>query len=284
VSFSAPAVEADAGTLDQFVQHEYFYLLNKWIPEGGFQLETATSFLPGGFCLESRAGGLPRKEEEMHFKSYLLLQPMNVCAMLVLCLLSLQMPLVAQNTGNGDQMNSVGRSSVERLTSSWPEKPREAARKLVAKYGPPNEANDDMLVWKNNGPWKRTILYKQEIPHEFPEHHTDFLQQVIDYRVPADKFDDLAKFDGSVIVERTKGEMSARCDMEELNMLAVNLANDVITGKHSVDDARTDYAKTAMEFKKGNPQPYTQQLQFQVANGVTADPDKPASQKMASTK
>jgi hypothetical protein len=29
-----------------------------------------------------------------------------------------------------------------------------------------------------------TILYKQEIPHEFPAPHIDLLQQVIEYRVP----------------------------------------------------------------------------------------------------
>ncbi|MGH8284417.1 MAG: hypothetical protein ACRETT_01460 [Steroidobacteraceae bacterium] len=35
--------------------------------------------------------------------------------------------------------------------------------------------------------------------------HKDVLEQVIDYKVPPDKFDDLARYDGSVIAERTKG-------------------------------------------------------------------------------
>ncbi len=46
-----------------------------------------------------------------------------------------------------------------------------------------------------------------------------------------DKYEDLAMFDGSVIVERTKDEISARCDKEEMNLLALNLANDVAAGK-----------------------------------------------------
>lgn len=176
----------------------------------------------------------------------------------------------------------VSKSSVEAMVASWPQKPKEMAMKLMTKYGLPNEATDSMLVWRNNGPWKRTILYKLEIPHEFPAPHTDFLQQVIDYQVPPDKFTDLAKYDGSVIVERTKGELSARCDMEELNMLALNLANDVITGKREVAGARDFYAKTAMAFKQGKAQPYTERLQFQVRHGGTEDPDRPAIPSMAS--
>jgi hypothetical protein len=53
--------------------------------------------------------------------------------------------------------------------------------------------------------------------------------------VPPDKFDELAEYDGSVIVERTKGEIAARCDLEGANFLALNLAHEIVTGKRSVD-------------------------------------------------
>jgi hypothetical protein len=43
---------------------------------------------------------------------------------------------------------------------------------------------------------------------------------VIDYRVPPEKFTELAIFDGSVIVERTADEVSARCHDEQANFLA----------------------------------------------------------------
>lgn len=39
-------------------------------------------------------------------------------------------------------------------------------------------------------------------------------------------------------VERTRGELAARCDKEEMNYLALNLANDIATGKVDVDEAR----------------------------------------------
>ncbi len=170
---------------------------------------------------------------------------------------------------------SADKSKADAMIADWPATPQKVARETIAKYGPPHEATSSMLVWHANGPWKRTILSRDEVPHEFPMKHTDVLEQSIDYRVPPDRFDELAAYDGSVIVERTKGEMSARCDKEEMNFLALNLAHDVATGKKTVAGAREFYAKTAMAFKQGKKDPYTQGLQFAVGKGGTGDPDKP---------
>jgi hypothetical protein len=58
------------------------------------------------------------------------------------------------------------------------------------------------MAWGKTGPWKRTIVYAQEFPHEFPAHHTDVMQQFIDYKAPAAMYDELAMYDGSVVLER----------------------------------------------------------------------------------
>jgi hypothetical protein len=68
--------------------------------------------------------------------------------------------------------------------------------------------------------------------------HFDSVESVIDYRVPVEKFTGIAKFDGSVIFERTTGEVSARCHDEQANMLALNLVHDIVSGANTVDDAR----------------------------------------------
>ncbi len=119
------------------------------------------------------------------------------------------------------------------------------------------------------------MVSRDPVEHRFPVPHKDVLEQFIDYRAVPDKLDELARYDGSVIVERSKGEMSARCDKEEMNFLAINLANDVATGKRSVDDARKFYAMTAMAFMKGEKSPYVQKFVFTVPTGGTADPDMP---------
>lgn len=167
-------------------------------------------------------------------------------------------------------------SSAAGVLRSWPQESREVAMKMIARYGQPHEFTASMLIWHNNGPWKRTIVNRDTVPHRFPVPHADMLEQFVDYRVPLERYDDLAHYDGSVIVERTKGEMSARCDKEEMNMLALNLAHDISLGRRTWQDARAFYARTAMAFMQGQTSPYTQSLMFKAARGTTADPDQPA--------
>ncbi len=166
--------------------------------------------------------------------------------------------------------------SADSVLSNWPAKAQEVAKKMIDKYGQPAEVTASMLVWHNTGPWKRTIIYRDEVMHQFPMSHPDLLEQFIDYRVPVGKFSDLAAYDGSVIVERTKGEISARCDKEEANFLALNLAHDIVTGKRTVEEARRFYAETIKALMAGQKPAYTQKLQFEMPKGNTADPDKPA--------
>lgn len=159
--------------------------------------------------------------------------------------------------------------------SDWSDASQLAAKMMTEKYGNPNESTDHMLVWYKNGPWKRTIIYSEETKHIFPVDHVDVMEQVVDYQVPADKFSDLAAYDGSVTVRRTDGELSAKCDKEGANFLALNLANDVITGKKSVTEARAFYATAIKEFALQNKMsPYMGSLQFTVSKGNTEFPDK----------
>ncbi len=158
---------------------------------------------------------------------------------------------------------------------SWPEASQMAAKEMMDKYGKPNETTPHMLVWYNNGPWKRTTIYDVETKHIFPVDHTDVMEQVIDHKVPTNKFSALAEYDGSVSIHRTDGEISAKCDFEGANFLALNLAHDVITGKKTVQAARDFYTKAIKEFvldKKTSP--YMKSFQFTASKGETGFMDK----------
>ena len=158
--------------------------------------------------------------------------------------------------------------------SAWPEASQMASAMMMDKYGKPNESTEHMLVWYNNGPWKRTTIYNEETKHIFPVDHVDVMEQVINYKVPPNKFSDLAAYDGSVTVRMTDGELSAKCDKEGANFLAVNLANDVITGKKSVTEARNFYANAIKDFALQNKMsPYMESFQFTVSKGDTKFPD-----------
>jgi len=110
--------------------------------------------------------------------------------------------------------------------------------------------------------------------HNFPTPHPDLLEQFINYKVRVEKFDDMAAYDGSDILERRKGEMSARCDLEGANFLAINLANDVATGKRNTEQARAYYTQAMKTFKEtGQMDTYMKGFVFSVPSGGTADPD-----------
>lgn len=159
------------------------------------------------------------------------------------------------------------------MTQTWPKESREAAQLVIDKYGEADEATDSQLIWHEPGPWKRIVASKAFYDHHFPAPHNDSVESVIDYRVPPDMFTPLAEFDGSVIVERTAGEVSARCHDEEANFLALNLMHDIVTGTKSAQEAREYYAKEFADYRRKKPTPYMEGLRFTPGDRSAADPD-----------
>jgi hypothetical protein len=170
--------------------------------------------------------------------------------------------------------HSVELAEAQRVIADWPEAPKKAAEKLLDHYGPPNEATPTKLFWYRNGPWRRTVLTADEVVHNFPTAHTDYLTQYVGYRVPPEKVSELVAFDGSVLIDRTAGEMGARCDHEAYNTLTLNLAHDVVTGARTVDDARRFYADTASAYAMGRSAPYAEGLLFEPAEEGVGDADE----------
>ncbi len=179
-------------------------------------------------------------------------------------------------SGQNRMAGRMNPAQMQQMMSNWHPAAREAAMFMMNKYGAPAEMTASMAMWNKTGPWKRTVISAQAVQHNFPGPHPDVMEQVIDYRVPPAMFSALAMYDGSVIVERTKGEMSARCDKEGANFLALNLAHEIATGKRTAEDARRMYAAQIKAMKAGQPAPYTERLLFQPMMGNTADPDRPA--------
>lgn len=157
--------------------------------------------------------------------------------------------------------------------SGWPKASKMAAEEMMQKYGEPDVVGDEILGWIDAGPWKMIHVSKSETKHSFPIEHTDMLQQSVSYKVEPGKFDELAEFDGSVVVDRTQGLISARCDMEANNFLALNLANDILTGKKTVAQARKAYGDIVKEKMNGGNPEYMQRLTFK-SQPQSADPDK----------
>ena len=168
----------------------------------------------------------------------------------------------------------VAATEVERIIEGWPAAPKHVARQMLAKYGPPNEATPTKLFWYHNGPWKRTVLTSDVVTHNWPAPHSDFLTQVIDYRVPPEMVSLIAQFDGSILVDRTRGEVAARCDSESANVLGMNMVHEIVAGKRSVADARETAAQNTVAYTMGRAAPYAERLLFEVPRGGTEDLDE----------
>jgi hypothetical protein len=170
--------------------------------------------------------------------------------------------------------HTVALSEAQEIIEDWPNAPRIVAKQMLAKYGPPNEATPTKLFWYRNGPWKRTTITSEVVTHNWPTVHSDFLTQVIDYRVPPEKFNLIAEFDGSILVDRTRGEVAARCDSEAANVLGINMVHEIVTGKRNVDEARETSTENTVGYNLGRDAPYAERLLFEVPQGGTEDLDE----------
>ncbi len=145
-------------------------------------------------------------------------------------------PLPSESSQPAAQMTSLIVPSTEALAWSqkslagWPEATRRLGAQLFTKYGAPAEATGRQVTWVNNGAWLRTTLYKDGAQHNFAAPHKDVLEQTIRYKVPVEKLADLAKFNRSLVANLTRGELTSLADGEELNFLALNVADDIIKG------------------------------------------------------
>ncbi|MDQ7904430.1 hypothetical protein RB614_07820 [Phytohabitans sp. ZYX-F-186] len=158
------------------------------------------------------------------------------------------------------------------LTEGWPTSAAAAAQVTADKYGPPDEASPNTLIWHDRTPWKRVVVSRAIVPHRFPHEHVDVVQHVVEQPVPMERLADLARFNGSVVYDRTRGELSSHCEDEEGNILALNLAHDVVA--HGMDpDAARRRCHEAIETRNSeNRDPYLDALVFEPGRGP--DPDE----------
>ena len=169
---------------------------------------------------------------------------------------------------------TVAATEVKKIIESWPAAQKNIAEQMIAKYGFPNEATPTKLFWYRNGPWKRTELSRDAVVHNWPTVHSDFLTQVIDYRVPPEMFHLIAMFDGSILCDRTRGEVAARCDTESANVLGMNMVHEIVTGKRTVEEARKTAVESTVAYNLGRAAPYAERLLFEVPQGGTEDLDE----------
>ena len=165
---------------------------------------------------------------------------------------------------------------VHKALMGWPQTTQGFAIELIGQYGLPQELGARRIAWYHNGPWKRTVLYRDTVTHNFPVPHQDVIEQTVNYRVPAEKVSDLVSYNGSLLIDRTCGELSCRCDSEAANTLSLNIADDIVKGERTVDQALGYHAQVFRGMQIGESEPYPKQLRFKTGETKTADPGEEA--------
>lgn len=161
---------------------------------------------------------------------------------------------------------------VSKTTTFWPSASRRVAQDMLTRYGKPDVESNTLLIWHKRGPWEQITVSRKGVLHRFPFEHYDVLEQTLAYKVPAERVQDLIMFDGSLLIDRTRGTIGARCDRESSNMLVLNLAHDVATGRRSVADARLTFGNTIRDKQNGADPRMMKELSF-IIGLETSDPD-----------
>ncbi|MBI3550195.1 MAG: hypothetical protein HY078_14245 [Elusimicrobia bacterium] len=154
--------------------------------------------------------------------------------------------------------NTTSSSKSEKLTTDWPDFTKRVGDLMVGRYGQPDEHTIGHLVWRDRGPYKRIIV------HRFPDKHFYALEQTINYPVPHDAlgFYDFAEC--KVETDKVRAELTSYCDTEESNVLALNLADDILNRGRAIADAREAYVRTNMVALRGRSSNYSERLLFTV--------------------
>jgi len=137
----------------------------------------------------------------------------------------------------------------------WSPIAQSTARLMLAQHGPPQEMSLFELRWYGAWPWK-SILVRDE--PQAP------LEQAIDFHVPSDKVDAMKSFRHGPLVYPDENELVARSDREGLNLLSLNLAHDIASGKKSPEDADTFFIRAVQLAAAGKSSPYMDRLLFDV--------------------
>lgn len=156
----------------------------------------------------------------------------------------------------------VTTADAEKAIRHWSAGPRAAARRMMAEYGPPETASWRALRWTDNAPWLKTIVHRSAFPRLLGPRKRDWLEQTVSFAVPVGAVDDLHAFDDRIEINSAAGQLSSLSPDEATNILLLNLAYEVATGRRDVRSAREFAARTEALAKAGKSSDYTRGLLF----------------------
>lgn len=136
-----------------------------------------------------------------------------------------------------------------------------AARRLLERYGVPDEVHPDELVWRGRGPWRRIAARNVTPPYAKPE-DLGVVGQAVRLTLTPEQAAAVREFDRRLGYEAKERQLEARSDREEVNVLRMNLAHDLARGLMTPAQARHLFGRILVMENAGKTSPYLSGLRF----------------------
>lgn len=157
--------------------------------------------------------------------------------------------------------SNVPRKTAGALAEHWSPPSADAARRLIDLYGAPDDAVPNKLTWHGKGPWRRIVVWNRPRVYRSPRDF-DLIMQTVKYPVTREQAAELVAFSGALVVNVDGGELSSRGSREEVNYLNLNLADEVLRGRKTVEEAQLVYRRVLDLTAAGKSSPYVSGLRF----------------------
>lgn len=149
----------------------------------------------------------------------------------------------------------------EAVVDNWWPASAAAARRLIGRYGPPDEVRFDSLAWRGRGQWRSVVVRDVTPPYGEPG-EVPVIAQTVEFPMTAAQVEYVAAYDGALRFDAGAGELTAVSGREEYNHLRLNLADDVARGRKTPEQARDFAARARALENAGKTPPYLLGLRF----------------------
>lgn len=149
-------------------------------------------------------------------------------------------------------------ASAGSVIAAWPEKARLLAAAMIQEYGAPDEVNVAELTWRHSHPWTMLVVFRDAQSAEHPNN----LLEALAYEVPLRRWRALNAFDRGVGYDPVRKELVARAETEGRNILAVNLADEIVRGRMSPSEAAAFYDRVVELARDGKNSSSMSRFQF----------------------
>lgn len=147
------------------------------------------------------------------------------------------------------------------VIDQWSDLSALAARRMIGEYGVPDEVHAGRLVWRDNGPWRRTVV-RDVRPAMVEGDDLGIVEQTVDYALTPAQAADVAAFDKRAVFDARSGELASSADEEAHNFLRLNLIDDIVRGRLTPEQARKSFASVVSFEESGKTSPYLLGLRF----------------------